>query len=74
MPSLERVDRAHMQGSMSRGIGKPPVQSYSFTSVGQSQYGTPVMPGTSLGAPVGGSAVSTRECHFHRCLQVKVVR
>ena len=44
MHSLERVDRVHMQGwgGLSIVLGIPRAQGYSYTSVGQSQYGRPV--------------------------------
>ena len=72
LPSLERADRVHMKGGISRGIGNPPgpkaTRTLSFDSVGQKQYGRPVVSGISLGALVGGSALSTREVSFLQML------
>ena len=42
----------------------PGAQGQLYTSVGQSQYGRPEVSGTTLGAPVGGQALSNREVSF----------
>ena len=54
-----------MQGGHEQGYWESPgAQGYSYTSVGNSQYGRPVVLSTSLGAPVGRSVLSTREVSF----------
>ena len=60
------ADRVHKQGGgHEQGYWESlGAQGFSYTSVGHSQYGSPVVSGTSLDAPVGGSALSAREVSF----------
>lgn len=74
MPSLGRVDRVHTK----KGSGheqwyweSPGAQDHSYAAVGPSQYGRPVVSGTSLGAAVNASALSTREVAFPLMLEVE---
>ena len=59
MPSLERIDGSYAGEQGNRE--SPGAKGFSYTSVGQSQYGRPIVSCTSLGAPIGVSAISTTE-------------
>ena len=72
MPSLESVDRVHTEVEHEQGYFESAgTQGHSFAAVGPSPYGKPEVSGTSLGAPVGETALSTREVAFPSMLAVE---